>query len=164
MPSVVADEKRWQEACGPLEATICTLVDLGWKPIAPDSWFVDEDTAARVGGTAYARAHIAARAREDMKAKVAKHAEKHTYGQGIGNKILLQLARRAQRHLRRQGKNAEAIAIDYIVTGCLNDPASAMDGKYEMNTCATGAVATRWQRDCTSCTDVGTMTTLTTRS
>ena len=80
MPRVVADERRWQKACGPLEATICTLVDLGWKPIAPDAWIVDEDTVARVGGTAYARAHIAARAREDMKAKVAKHAEKHAYG------------------------------------------------------------------------------------
>ena len=101
-----------------------------------------------MGGTAYARAHIAARAREDMKAKVAKHAEKHTYGKGIGNKILLQPARRAQRHLRRQGKNAEAIAIDYIVTGCLNDPEPAMNGKYKnehmCHRCGGNTVATRW--------------------
>ena len=34
-------KSRWQMVRGPASATISTLLDLGWKPVHPDSWITD---------------------------------------------------------------------------------------------------------------------------
>ena len=74
---------------GPLEATISTLLFLGWRPAAPDYWVlaVDENGAAtewvelKSGG--YTRFQIIARAMHDAQTILWKRAAKHSYGNGL---------------------------------------------------------------------------------
>ena len=55
---------------GPAEATIVALLQLGWKPSAPDRWEVDNNTAVKLNGEAYTRFQITARAQHDAQVKL----------------------------------------------------------------------------------------------
>ncbi len=128
MPSLVNNSGRWSVSGGPMAATICTLVEIGWKPISPSAWLVEEGLVAYVSGTAYAKAHILARAAQDLEKILCKAAEAHAHGNGLGGHLNLQAARKAKAHLVKQGRYTEAAAVDYIVTGVYADPPAREEG------------------------------------
>ena len=37
-PMLVGNPRRWNQATGPISATICSVLDAGWKPSSPGFW------------------------------------------------------------------------------------------------------------------------------
>ncbi len=148
MPPLVKHEQRWSCARGPMRATICTLVDMGWKPASPDHWRVSDTLMAVVGGASFAKSHILAQAYRTLVARLASEARSHHFGEGIGDDILFQGARNAKKVLVRKEEYAAAAALDFIVVGAFHDPPQPVDGspartEHRCQRCKTGAVATR---------------------
>ena len=152
MPGIVQNENRWKTVSGPMAATISTLVEIGWKPVAPDAWIIASGNAvARVAGTAYAKAHILVQATKDMETKLAKEAGLHEHSSGIQNTIELQAARRAKAFFIKEKRYAEAAALDFVVTGAFGDHPKCVDGERQKSEhlchrCSKGIVATRWHQ------------------
>ena len=157
MPAIMKGKEDLSLTKGPMTATIRAVRDTGWKPAGPADWRVSENLMACVGGTDYAKAHIVAKALNDLETKVCREAETHSHGKGIGDRIELQPARRAKASLLKEKKLAEAAAVDYIVTGVYQDPI-IVEGRPRPDQlclrCGSGAVATRWH-ELYECSDNG---------
>ncbi len=122
MPRLVRDPDRWKHARGPMAATICTLVELGWKPASPAHWRVDDQLMAVADGAAYAKAHVLARAQEDLIKNIARRANGHPQGKGIGDNIFFDGLRQARRALVKEGEFVAASALELIAIGSCTDP------------------------------------------
>ncbi len=106
------------------------MIEIGWVPSAPDQRRTQRDTMAMVGATSYSDALILSEVRALLEANVAREAERHSHGSGIGEKISLGPARAAKRFFLKAGRTKEAVAVDYIVTGALQDPIPRLDGRF----------------------------------
>ena len=51
---------------GPVAATVGAILDLGWKPVSPDFWIIDNDTSVTLDQQPFTRMQLIARATEDM--------------------------------------------------------------------------------------------------
>ncbi len=147
MPTLVAAEDRWSKSNGPAAGIICALVEMGWRPAAPDRWRSPRGMMAMVGCTPYADALIREELRRDLEACAAKEAEAHHDSSGIGDRILLGPARAAKRFFVKAGRWREAAAVDHLVCGTLWDPQPRSDGSYcaeaYCNRCGKRRIATR---------------------
>ena len=54
------------EACGLTAATIAALLEIGWKPIRPDYWSIDENTTLKLDDQPFTRLHVIAKATNDL--------------------------------------------------------------------------------------------------
>ncbi len=157
LPALIKSDSRWNDAKGPMAATICTVHDMGWKPSSPSHWMVGDAMQACIGGASFSRAHILAKAQSDIEANLSRGAAEHQHGKGIGDDILLDGARRARRTLVRTGETAAALALDMIVVGAMRDPPQpGVDeqprAEHLCHRCGGKARATRWH-DLYACPD-----------
>ncbi len=147
LPQLAKADDRWSRAKGTITGTICTLLEVGWIHAAPDRWRTRNGTMAMVGATSYADAVVLSEVRKQLEINVAREAEAHSHGQGIGDKISLGPARAAKRYFLNAGRFKEAAAVDYIVTGALQDPFPRADGNLRQedmcNRCGGTKPATR---------------------
>ncbi len=122
MPALVKAHSRWPMVKGFMSATIATVADLGWRPASPSHWRVNEGMMAVLDEVKYAKAHILEAAYRTLISNLAKRAEDHQHGGGIGCDLHMQGVRMARRRLVRDGKAAEVVALDHIAVGAVWDP------------------------------------------
>ncbi len=127
MPTLVRDERRWKRANGFMSATICTLIDLGWKPSSPSHWRIDGDTMAVIDGAAFAKTQVLARAFDDISRQLARRAESHPSGAGIGDTVNFDGLRKARAVLLKNGEWAAARAIEHVAVGAVMEPEHGAD-------------------------------------
>jgi len=116
------------EACGPAAATIEALLEIGWKPIRPDFWGIDETTSVKLDAQPFTRLQIIAKATNDLQRKVWKEAAKHQHGSGLEAGIpSFSAARKAIKYFRKNGLHNAAKALEYALVGFFRDPEEGDD-------------------------------------
>ena len=128
MPTLVGDPRRWRRAKGMVAGTICTLVEIGWKPAAPDRWVTADNVMAMVGTAPFAAARILVQATAAIQERTLRQNSAHAHSDGIGKHPSLEPARKVQKHFLRKGMVREAAAVDYLVVGALSDPVAGPNG------------------------------------
>ena len=148
LSAIICNRKHmWSLAKGPMTATICTLLEIGWKPTSPSRWFTGESWAM-VGSASYSKAHILGQAQQDLKARLWSKAARHrNHGKGLETGAYLFAAKKARANLVKEGELLAVRALDYLVTGALGDP-GVVDGKprneHFCHRCDRKVVATRY--------------------
>ena len=56
-------------ACGPAAGTIAALMEIGWKPVKPDFWVIDNDTQVKLDTQPFTRLQITARVTRELQTK-----------------------------------------------------------------------------------------------
>ena len=87
-----------------------------------------------------------AMAQVDLQKQVWKQAATHEHGGGLESGIpSLLAARKAVKHMRKQGLHVQARALEYIVVGCFHDPDDTTPEHLAVCArCAKGVKATRY--------------------
>ena len=103
---------------GPIAATISTLIDLQWVPVAADTWADHaHNQYCHIDGAPYVRAQLMPAIRRRACQIAWQRASQHYLGKGLGlGTRLLQLAQRAQKWLRNHGHQQAAKALELVVT------------------------------------------------
>ena len=143
-------ERRWKNCAGPIEATITTILDLGWIPSLPNLWYTKEDKTAtldtaqnceghglrslevpmlpkqpgtnvHIGAGRGASAQVTTAIKQRCMEQQWEQAVKHTQSEGLGNRPSLKEAKKAWKTLWSKGKYNDSNALGYIVVGALND-------------------------------------------
>ena len=92
---------------GPAIATIQALQDIGWKPVRPDFWVVDDTTNVKVDLEPFTKLQILARASQDLQKKVWRQAASHEHGGGLEKGIpSFKAALHAVKCFRKHGMHA----------------------------------------------------------
>ena len=108
---------------GPAIATIQAILDIGWKPVRPDFWIVDDATSVKVNQEPFTKLQVIARASKDLQKKLWQRAAKHEHGGGLEKGIpFFKAARRALKFFRKRGMFAQAKALEFAVVGFFRDP------------------------------------------
>ena len=149
---------RWANASGPMSATICTLLDIGWIPLRPDYWEQRPGMEQREDPLTWPKMDFIDLSQVDEhgtqvreaflptlnKMKWSKASE-HWLGEGLkeGNPNFEPVLK-AKRYLMRKGLYDQARALDSIVCGaCVTaDRCPEMAGLV----CKCGADDTAWHR------------------
>ena len=111
--------KRWKRACGPISATICTLMDHQWLPLSPTIWIdVQGNQKAHIGQSGWRDTAILAFFEKQAAQRLwAKAADGHSGGGLEKGTPALGPARNAWRKLLRRGLKERAAALSAIVCG-----------------------------------------------
>ena len=86
LPGLAKHPKRWLVTKGPMSATISTLLDLGWKPVAPDKWLVEDGGGryeATLGAGHFAKPQVLRAAQEAAVRRLWESAAEHSCGKGL---------------------------------------------------------------------------------
>ena len=84
LPRFVHKGVNWSNVGGPLTATIATIAEQGWKPIAPGHWRTpDETMEAVLNGEKSDNLSIAAAFEQTCMINVWNAASKHYMGKGL---------------------------------------------------------------------------------
>ena len=71
-------EQRWSQAtCGPMAATICTLLEVGWNPILPNKWRVQHHD----GQVSFALVDEGKRAKQEILEEFTKTVNRQTWAE-----------------------------------------------------------------------------------
>ena len=73
--SLAKDHRRWNQATGPISATICSVLEASWKPSTPGFWQAPEASAS-LGGALF-KAQIIESFSKDMETQMWKKAAGH---------------------------------------------------------------------------------------
>jgi hypothetical protein len=119
LPALRPARSRWARVRGPLGATVATLLDLGWRPIAADIWLTPAgDESCQLLGVPFARPHILQRIRETTLLRSWGAAATHHLGQGLEEgPPSLHVALREAQAARRRGDFLRSRAIDLVAIG-----------------------------------------------
>ena len=69
--SLAKDHYRWNQSTGPISATICSVLEAGWKPSTPGFWQATE-ASATLDGALFNTAQIIESFSKDMETKMWK--------------------------------------------------------------------------------------------
>ncbi len=127
--NLMAAKSRWGRARGPISAVICTLMDLGWSPVAPSRW-VDPDGESFDLDAFDVDQLLDFELRGSLDQAVWESAEAHHHGGGLRKGADLTVPRRFLQGLRRQSRHSEAAMAQMVLTGSLW-PASRRHGGQE---------------------------------
>ena len=123
-------ESMWSHAKGPISGTICAVLEIGWKPLAPDRWLAG-DLMAIIDGAGFCKAHILGQAQKDISKHLWREASKHKNSSGLEDGGILQPAKAAKKSLIKEGNYAAAKAVDFLICGAIHDPEPKEDGHYK---------------------------------
>ena len=73
--------RRWNQATGPISATICSVLEAGWKPSTPGFWQAN-DASATLYGALFRKAQIIESLSKDMETQMWEKAAPAEYGHG----------------------------------------------------------------------------------
>ena len=126
-PSLAKDHRRWNQATGPITATICSVLEAGWKPSTPGFWQAPEGSAT-LDGALFNKAQITDLFSKDMEMQTWKSAAGHSLSTGTEKGIPTDFAKTARSQLIKEGNFMAARALDFLVCGAINEPHLHADG------------------------------------
>ena len=121
------DHRRWNQATGPISATICSVLEAGWKPSAPGFWQAP-DASATLDGALFNKAQIIDSFSKDVEMQTWKRAAGHSLSTGMEKGIIADFAKKARSQLIKEGKIMAARALDFLVCGAINEAHLLADG------------------------------------
>ena len=124
--TLAKDHRRWNQATGPISATICSVLEAGWKPSTPGFWQAPEASAA-LDGALLNKAQIIDSFSKDMEMQTWKRAAGHSLSTGMEKGIVTDFAKKARSQLIKEGNFMAARALDFLVCGAINFICLRMD-------------------------------------
>ena len=124
--SAVTEAKKsgwagWNQATGPISATICSVLEAGWKPSSPGFFWQTPDGSATLDGALFNKAQSIDSFSSDM---VMRHSSSSCLERGI----ITSFAKKARSQLIKEGNFMAARALDFLVCGATNEPHLPADG------------------------------------
>ena len=126
-PVLAGNPRRWNQATGPISATICSVLEAGWKPSSPGFW-QSPDGSATLDGALFNKAQIIDSFSSDMEMQTWKAAARHSSSSGLEKGIITDFAKKARSQLIIEGNFTAARALDFLVCGAMNEPRLPADG------------------------------------
>ena len=126
-PMLAGNPHRWNQATGPISATICSVLEAGWKPSSPGFW-QSPDGSATLDGALFNKAQIIDSFSCDMEMQTWKAAARHSSSSGLERGIITDFAKKARSQLIKKGNFTAARALDFLVCGAINEPHLLADG------------------------------------
>ena len=126
-PMLAGNPRRWNQATGPISATICSVLEAGWKPSSPGFW-QSPDGSATLDGALFNKAQIIDSFSSDMEMQTWKAAARHSSSSGLEKGISTDFAKKARSQLIKEGSFTAARALDFLVCGAINEPHLPADG------------------------------------
>ena len=124
---LAGNPRRWNQATGPISATICSVLEAGWKPSSPGFW-QSPDGSATLDGALFDKAQIIDSFSSDMEMQTWKAAARHSSSSGLERGIITDFAKKARSQLIKEGNFTAARALDFLVCGAINEPQLPADG------------------------------------
>ena len=119
-PIVARDPRRWNQATGPISATICSVLEAGWKQITPGFWQTP-DASATLDGALFNKAQIIDSFSRDMEMQTWKRVAGHSLGAGMEKGIITNFAQKSKSQLIKEGSFMVARALDVLVFGAIDE-------------------------------------------
>ena len=126
-PILGRDPRRMNQATGPISATICSVLEAGWKPSTPGFWQTP-DASATLDGALFNKAQIIDCFSKDMDMQTWKRAAGQSLSSGMEKGINTDFAKKARSQLIKEGNFMAARALDFLVCGAINEPRLLADG------------------------------------
>ena len=113
-----------ESSTGPISATIGILLEIGWKPSAPDQWTAPNGDRVNLSTTQpYTLVSMIGALQGQISESLWKDAAKHRFGSGLERGTPdFAMARKAKKYLIKKGNYDAASALDFIVSGATMDP------------------------------------------
>ena len=126
-PMLAGSPRRWNQATGSISATICSVLEAGWKPSSPVFW-QSPDGSATLDGALFNKAQIIDSFSSDMEMQTWKAAARHSSSSSLEKGIVTDFAKKARPQLTKEGSFTAARALDFLVCGAINEPHLPADG------------------------------------
>ena len=126
-PVLAGTPRRWNQATGLISATICSVLEAGWKPSSPGFW-QSLDGSATLDGAFFNKAQIIDSFSSDMEMQTWKAAARHFSSSGLEKGIITDFAKKARSQLIKEGNFTAARALDFLVCGAIDEPHLPADG------------------------------------
>ena len=108
-------------------ATICPVLEAGWKPSTPGFWQAPEESAT-LDGALFNKAQIIESFCKDMEMQTWKSAAGHSLSTGTEKGIPTDFAKTARSQMIKEGNFMAARALDFLVCGAINEHHLHADG------------------------------------
>ena len=112
-PILARDPRRWNQAAGPISATICSVLEPGWKPSTPGFW----QTPELLWTGADHRQFLPGYGNANMEKSGWAFAQC-----GYGERYHHRLCQEGQVSADERGNFMAARALDFLVFGAINEP------------------------------------------
>ena len=126
-PMLASNPRRWNQATGPISATICSFLEAGWKPSSPGFWQTP-DGSATLDGALFNKAQIVDSFSSEMEMQTWKTAARHPSSSGLEKGIITDFAKKARSQLIKEGNFMAARALDFLVCGAIHEPHLPAEG------------------------------------
>ena len=120
-PILERDPRRWNHAAGPISATICSVLEAGWKPSTPGFWQTP-DASATLDGALFNKAQIIDSFSRNMKNAIMEMSGWHSLSAGMEKGINTDFAKKARSQLIKEGNFMAARALDFLVCEVISEP------------------------------------------
>ena len=100
-PILARDPRRWNQAAGPISATICSVLEAGWKK-SKGVWQAP-DASATLDGALFNKAQIIVSFSKDMEMQTWERAAGHSLSSGMERGIITDFAKKARSQLIKEG-------------------------------------------------------------
>ena len=104
----------------PISATICSVLEAGWKPSTPGFWQAPE-ASATLDGALFNKAQIIESFSKDMETHMWKKAAGHPLSTGMEKGITTDFAKKATSQLITEGNFMAARALDFLVCEAIHE-------------------------------------------
>ena len=118
--TLAKDHRRWNQATGPISATI-------WKPNTP-GFQQSPEASATLDGALFNKAQIIDSFSKDLEMQTWKRAAGHSLSTGMEKGTITDFAKKARSQLIKERKFMAARALDFLVCGAINEPHLPADG------------------------------------
>ena len=118
--------RRWNQATGPISATICWVLEARWRPSSPGFWKSPDGSATL--DALFNKAQIIDSFSSDMEMQTWKAAARHSSSSGLEKGIITDFAKKARSQLIKEGSFTAARALNFLVCGAINEPHLPADG------------------------------------
>ena len=126
-PMLASNPRRWNQATGPISATICSVLEAGWKPSSPGFWQTP-DGSATLDGALFNKAQIVDSFSSEMEMQTWKTAARHPTSSGLEKGITTDFAKKARSQLIKERNSMAVRALDFHVCGAIHEPHLPADG------------------------------------
>ena len=119
--SLAKDHIRWNQATSPISATICLVLEAGWKPSTPSFWQATE-ASDTLDGALFNKAQIIESFSKNMETQMWKKAAEHPLSTSMEKGITTDFAKKARSQLIKEGNFMAARALDFLVCAAIHEP------------------------------------------
>ena len=120
-----AGPHKHKSSNGPMAGTICALLDMGWRPVAADSWTTGEGVNIKIDESPFTRARVLQLATTTLTDNIWKRAASDPHHNGGGlekGPPCLRAARQAKAIFIKSKRFLEAKAVEAVIAGYDVDP------------------------------------------